>query len=114
LTGGCGRRENQGVNLLPDLGTALRTVAPIALLVGAGVAARAAGVRLPQPVERPLHMLGTTTATVSFFMLGAMLYGRRFRHGCASGRLRSRVPGQMARAVQASLPTMAAHDGHDG
>lgn len=61
-----------------------RTVAPrlarnpLLLSVAAGAALSLTGVRLPQPIERPLHMLGTTTATVSFFMLGAMLYGRRY------------------------------------
>jgi len=51
---------------------------PLVLSIAAGVALSASGVRLPLPIERPLHMLGTTTATVSFFMLGAFLYGRRY------------------------------------
>jgi len=59
---------------------------PLLLSVAAGAALSLAGVRLPQPVERPLHMLGTTTATVSFFMLGATLYGRRYTNlGAAAG-----------------------------
>lgn len=53
---------------------------PLLLSIAAGVALSAAGLRLPQPIERPLQMLGTTTATVSFFMLGAFLYGRRYVH----------------------------------
>jgi hypothetical protein len=51
---------------------------PLLLAVAAGTSLSLAGVRLPLSVERPLHMLGTTTATVSFFMLGAFLYGRRY------------------------------------
>ena len=51
---------------------------PLVLSIAAGVALSASGAPLPLPIERPLHMLGTTTATVSFFMLGAFLYGRRY------------------------------------
>ena len=51
---------------------------PLVLSIAAGVALSASGAPLPLPIERPLHMLGTTTATVSFFMLGACLYGRRY------------------------------------
>jgi predicted permease len=51
---------------------------PLLISIAAGTALAAAGVHLPQPVERPLHMLGTTTATVAFFMLGVFLYGRRY------------------------------------
>lgn len=59
---------------------------PLVLSIAAGVALSASGARLPPPIERPLHMLGTTTATVSFFMLGAFLYGRRYVNlGAAAG-----------------------------
>jgi predicted permease len=59
---------------------------PLLLSIAAGVALSAAGIRLPLPIERPLHMLGTTTATVAFFMLGVFLYGRRYVHlGAAAG-----------------------------
>lgn len=51
---------------------------PLLISIAAGTALAAAGVHLPQPIERPLHMLGTTTATVAFFMLGVFLYGRRY------------------------------------
>ncbi len=51
---------------------------PLLLSIAAGLALSALGLRLPFPVERPLHMLGTTTATVAFFMLGAALHGRRY------------------------------------
>jgi hypothetical protein len=44
LKGGGGRRGKRVVNAAPALDTALRTVVPIALLVGAGVGARATGV----------------------------------------------------------------------
>lgn len=60
---------------------------PLLLSVAVGAALSLAGVRLPQPVERPLHMLGTTTATVAFFMLGAMLYGRRYTNLAAAAAL---------------------------
>ena len=60
---------------------------PLLLSVAAGTALSLAGARLPQPLERPLHMLGTTTATVSFFMLGAMLYGRRYTNLAAAAAL---------------------------
>jgi len=59
---------------------------PLLLSIAAGAGLSAAGVRLPLPIERPLQMLGTTTATVSFFMLGAFLYGRRYVNlGAAAG-----------------------------
>jgi hypothetical protein len=51
---------------------------PLLIAIAAGTALAAAGVHLPSPIERPLHMLGTTTATVAFFMLGVFLYGRRY------------------------------------
>jgi predicted permease len=53
---------------------------PLLLSIGAGVALSLGGWRLPGPLEQPLHMLGTTTATVAFFMLGVFLYGRRYVH----------------------------------
>ena len=59
---------------------------PLVLSIAAGVVLSASGARLPSPIERPLHMLGTTTATVSFFMLGTFLYGRRYVNlGAAAG-----------------------------
>ena len=59
---------------------------PLLLSIAAGTVLSAAGARLPLPIERPLRMLGTTTATVSFFMLGAFLYGRRYVNlGAAAG-----------------------------
>lgn len=51
---------------------------PLLLSIAAGTALSLAGASLPPLIERPLHMLGTTTATVAFFMLGASLYGRRY------------------------------------
>ncbi len=59
---------------------------PLVLSIAVGVVLSASGARLTLPIERPLHMLGTTTATVSFFMLGAFLYGRRYVNlGAAAG-----------------------------
>lgn len=60
---------------------------PLLISIAAGTALSLGGARLPQPLERPLHMLGTTTATVSFFMLGAMLYGRRYTNLPAAAAL---------------------------
>lgn len=77
----------------PGLIHGLRVVAarlsrnPLILSIAAGLALAATGVRLPQPLERPLHMLGTTTATVAFFMLGAYLYGRRYVNLAAAAGL---------------------------
>jgi malonate transporter and related proteins len=68
----------------PGFAAGLRLVAsrlvrnPLLLAIAAGTALSLAGAQLPLPVERPLHMLGTTTATVAFFMLGVFLHGRRY------------------------------------
>jgi len=60
---------------------------PMLLSIAAGTALSLGGVRLPEPIERPLHMLGTTTATVAFFMLGVFLYGRLYTHLAAAAGL---------------------------
>ncbi|MEM4216762.1 MAG: AEC family transporter, partial [Candidatus Methanomethylicaceae archaeon] len=36
------------------------------------------GIKIPEYIVIPLHMLGSTTATVAIFMLGAFLYGRKY------------------------------------
>lgn len=51
---------------------------PLILSIAAGLAFAALGIRLPDFVSSPLHMLGSTTATVSLFMLGLSLYGRKY------------------------------------
>jgi len=35
-------------------------------------------IRIPPLILTPLHMLGSTTATVAIFLLGAFLYGRKY------------------------------------
>ncbi len=61
-------------------------VNPLILSIAVGLSFSSAGLRLPFVVEQPLHMLGTTTATVSFFMLGSALQGRRYAGlGLAAG-----------------------------
>jgi len=50
---------------------------PLILSIAAGVLLSVLGVKIPQPLSRPLHMMGVTTAPLAMFMLGAFLYGRR-------------------------------------
>lgn len=49
----------------------------ISILIGLFIAI--SGIRIPQPVLEPLHMLGSTTGTVAIFLLGVFLYGRKYR-----------------------------------
>lgn len=51
---------------------------PLILSILLGVLASIVNVKLPEYFSIPLHMLGSTTATVAIFMLGVFLYGRRY------------------------------------
>ncbi|OGS28234.1 MAG: hypothetical protein A2297_02330 [Elusimicrobia bacterium RIFOXYB2_FULL_48_7] len=51
---------------------------PLVFSIIAGLAFSLVGLRLPRVFSTALHMLGGTTATVAFFMLGAFIYGRKY------------------------------------
>jgi len=51
---------------------------PLILSLACGAILSLAGLSIPQPVSRALHMLGGTTSTVALFLLGVFLYGRRY------------------------------------
>jgi predicted permease len=67
-----------------SLGHTLKTVSkklsknPLILSILIGWLLSLSGVKLPEFISIPLHMLGSTTATVAIFMLGAFLYGRKY------------------------------------
>ena len=60
---------------------------PLILSIASGVLLSVMGVRIPQPLSRPLHMMGVTTAPVALFMLGAFLYGRRYSNIASASAL---------------------------
>lgn len=60
---------------------------PLILSVVGGIILSVMGVRIPQPLSRPLHMMGVTTAPVALFMLGAFLYGRRYKNIASASAL---------------------------
>ncbi|MEM4406289.1 MAG: AEC family transporter [Candidatus Methanomethylicaceae archaeon] len=51
---------------------------PLILSIFIGFLFSASGIKIPEYIVIPLHMLGSTTATVAIFMLGAFLYGRKY------------------------------------
>jgi predicted permease len=51
---------------------------PLILSILCGVIITLIGVKIPAPLSKPLHMLGSTTAIIAIFMLGVFLYGRRY------------------------------------
>lgn len=55
-------------------------VNPLILSIIAGACLSLAGVVIPGPLSRALHMLGGTTSTVALFLLGVFLYGRTYSH----------------------------------
>jgi predicted permease len=98
----------EGGSFLAGLRAVARGLArnPLILSIAAGLALSLLGLRLPGPVERPLHMLGTTTATVAFFMLGATLWGRSYeglRLGAAIALLRLAALPALALGTAAAL-----------
>lgn len=66
------------------LRTGLKTVAkklsrnPLILSILFGILSSLTGIKIPEYFSTPLHMLGSTTATVAIFMLGVFLYGRQY------------------------------------
>lgn len=51
---------------------------PLILSILLGVLLSLTGTKIPEYFLIPLHMLGSTTATVAIFMLGVFLYGRKY------------------------------------
>lgn len=51
---------------------------PLILSIFLGVLLSLTKLRIPEYFLTPLHMLGSTTATVAIFMLGVFLYGRKY------------------------------------
>jgi len=51
---------------------------PLILSILLGILLSLTGVKIPEYISVPLHMLGSTTATVAIFMLGVFLYGRKY------------------------------------
>ena len=60
---------------------------PLILSIASGFLLSVMGVRIPQPLSRPLHMMGVTTAPVALFMLGAFLYGRSYSNIASASAL---------------------------
>ncbi|NTW60176.1 MAG: AEC family transporter [Nitrospirae bacterium] len=60
---------------------------PLILSIAGGCLLSIMGVQIPQPLSRPLHMMGVTTAPVALFMLGAFLYGRRYKNIASASAL---------------------------
>lgn len=51
---------------------------PLILSIMIGLALALLGIRIPLLILTPIHMLGSTTATVAIFLLGVFLYGRKY------------------------------------
>lgn len=51
---------------------------PLIISIMFGLLIAMSGIRIPQPILKPLHMLGSTTSTVAIFLLGVFLYGRKY------------------------------------
>lgn len=51
---------------------------PLIISIFLGLFFSLVGLKIPEYFSIPLHMLGSTTATVAIFMLGVFLYGRQY------------------------------------
>jgi malonate transporter len=51
---------------------------PLILSIMIGLAFALSGIQIPALILTPIHMLGSTTATVAIFLLGVFLYGRKY------------------------------------
>jgi len=51
---------------------------PLIIAIVLGTLIALLRIRIPSLILTPLHMLGSTTATIAIFLLGAFLYGRRY------------------------------------
>jgi predicted permease len=53
---------------------------PLILSILSGIVITLIGIKIPAPLSKSLHMLGSTTTIIAIFMLGVFLYGRRYTH----------------------------------
>ncbi|MGD9379515.1 MAG: AEC family transporter, partial [candidate division WOR-3 bacterium] len=51
---------------------------PLIISIVLGLIIALTGLRIPDLILKPIHMLGSTTATVAIFLLGVFLYGRKY------------------------------------
>ncbi|MBE0432894.1 AEC family transporter [candidate division WOR-3 bacterium] len=51
---------------------------PLIIFIALGLIVALSGIRIPYVIQKPIHMLGSTTSTVAIFLLGAFLYGRKY------------------------------------
>lgn len=51
---------------------------PLIIAIVLGTLIALLPIRIPPLILTPLHMLGSTTATIAIFLLGAFLYGRKY------------------------------------
>ena len=51
---------------------------PLILSILSGILITFIGIKIPAPLSKSLHMLGSSTTIVAIFMLGVFLYGRRY------------------------------------
>jgi malonate transporter len=52
---------------------------PLIISIFLGLAIALLGIEIPPLILAPIHMLGSTTATVAIFLLGVFLYGREYK-----------------------------------
>ena len=52
---------------------------PLIISIVLGLLLALSGVNIPSLILTPIHMLGSTTATVAIFLLGVFLYGREYK-----------------------------------
>jgi hypothetical protein len=52
---------------------------PLIISIVFGLLFALSGVNIPALILTPIHMLGSTTATVAIFLLGVFLYGREYK-----------------------------------
>ena len=52
---------------------------PLVISILFGLLLSTVKIEIPPAISTPLHMLGSTTSTVAIFMLGAFLYGRKYK-----------------------------------
>jgi hypothetical protein len=52
---------------------------PLIISIILGLIIALLGIKMPSVILTPIHMLGSTTATVAIFLLGVFLYGREYK-----------------------------------
>ena len=60
---------------------------PLIISILLGIALSLIGIEIPSPISTSLHMLGGTTSAVAIFMLGAFLYGRKYKNKATAFKL---------------------------